>query len=50
MDRWDKVVYLTTSFFVLIDETLTRFFKRSRGLRQGAPLSPFSVCDHDVSL
>ena len=41
--RWRKWIYVcvsTASLSVLINGTLSRHFRSSRGLRQGCPLSP----------
>ena len=39
--RWIKWCLSTARFFVLVNGTPTGFFKSSRGLRQGEPLSPY---------
>lgn len=39
--RWIKECISSCSFFALMNGSPSRFFKASRGLRQGDPLSPF---------
>lgn len=41
MSDLDKLVYFHPSFSMLVYSSPTGFFRSSRGLRQGNPLSPY---------
>jgi hypothetical protein len=47
---WIAFCISTASFSVLINGSPTGFFNSSRGVRQGDPLSPVSLCDCYESL